>query len=75
MTTYKIDFTWDDEAEVWIATSEDIRGLVLEHESFDRLIQRVALAVPELLEMRGYAPDDISLDCAVHRIEKIRLYG
>ena len=34
---YVIDFTWDDEANVWIATSNDIPGLVLESGSFDAL--------------------------------------
>ena len=27
--SYKIDFKWDDEAAVWIATSQDVPGLVL----------------------------------------------
>ena len=34
----RIDFTWDDEAAVWIATSKDVPGLVLESGSFDALI-------------------------------------
>lgn len=45
-----INFTWDPEANVWIATSEDINGLVLESDSFDALMDKVKLAVPELLE-------------------------
>ncbi|MCL1989096.1 MAG: DUF1902 domain-containing protein [Firmicutes bacterium] len=48
---YKIDLQFDHEAEVWIATSEDVYGLVLEDESCDRLLARVKLAVPELLEL------------------------
>ena len=35
---YIINFTWDDEAHVWIATSGDIPGLVLESGSFDAFI-------------------------------------
>ena len=27
---YVVNFTWDNEADVWIATSDDIPGLVLE---------------------------------------------
>jgi hypothetical protein len=30
---YVVNFEWDDEAKVWIATSDDIDGLVLESES------------------------------------------
>ena len=47
----RIDFTWDDEAAVWIATSKDVPGLVLESGSFDALIERVHHAVPELLQL------------------------
>ncbi len=32
---YIITFTWDDEASVWIATSKDIPGPILESGSFD----------------------------------------
>ena len=50
--SYKVTFTWDDKAYVWIATSNDVPGLVLEHGSFDALVERVRLAVPELMAMR-----------------------
>ncbi len=46
---YIINFTWDSEAGVWIATSDDIPGLVLESGSFDALLERTRFAVPELL--------------------------
>ena len=48
---YPIDLSWDDEAAVWIATSESIPGLVLESGSLDALIERVRFAVPELLSL------------------------
>ena len=48
---YKITFVWDNDAGVWIATSEDIPGLVLESGSIDALIERVKYAVPELIEL------------------------
>jgi hypothetical protein len=50
-TTYEIQIVWDDEARVWIATSEDIPGLVLESGSVDALIERVRIAASELLEL------------------------
>lgn len=50
---YVITFTWDDEASVWIATSDDIPGLVLESGSFDALLERTRFAVPELLELNS----------------------
>ena len=50
---YNIQFTWDDEAGVWIAESDDIPGLVLESGSLDALIERVRYAAPELLALNG----------------------
>ena len=49
----KIRFQWDEEAAEWIATSDDVPGLVLESGSFDALVERVKLAVPELLKLNG----------------------
>ncbi len=48
---YIINFKWDSVADVWIATSDDIPGLVLESGSYDALLERVRFAVPELLEL------------------------
>ena len=53
MPDYKVNFLWDSEASVWVATSEDIPGLALESGSFDALMERVRFAVPELLELNG----------------------
>lgn len=50
---YDIQLVWDDEAKVRMATSEDIPGLILEDESADKLIQRVILAAPEIIELNG----------------------
>lgn len=48
---YKISAHWDDEAQVWTATSDDIPGLCLESPSFDALVEKVKFAAPELLEL------------------------
>ena len=42
-------YEYDQEANVWTATSDDIPGLVLEDEDLDRLKERVKEAIPELL--------------------------
>ena len=52
---YVITFTWDNEANAWIATSNDIPGLVLESGSFDALLEHTRFAVPELLELNSPA--------------------
>ena len=48
---YAVRLTWDPEAGVWIAASEEIPGLVLESGSADALMERVRYAAPELLEL------------------------
>ena len=53
MQNCKIIFTWDNEANVWIATSDDVAGLVLEDESFDALLKETQLAVPTLLALEN----------------------
>lgn len=50
-----IKLTWDPEAAVWIAESDDVPGLVLESGSFDALVERVRFAVPELMELNSAA--------------------
>ena len=42
---------WDDEAGVYVATSDDVPGLVIEHQSSDMLMQRVLGLVPELFAL------------------------
>lgn len=53
MSEYTINIEWDDEAYVWLATSNDIPELALESGSFDALVERVRFAVPELLELNN----------------------
>ena len=48
-----VKMTWDDEAAVWIATSDDVPGLVMESGSLDALIERVRFAIPELLQLNN----------------------
>ncbi len=41
---------WDDEVAMWVATSDDIPGLVTEAKSIDELVRRVKAVAPELIE-------------------------
>jgi hypothetical protein len=49
---YIISLTWDGEAGVWVAVCDDI-PVALENESLDYLIERVKLAVPEILTLNN----------------------
>lgn len=68
-----INFTWDDEADVWIATSDDIPGLVMESGSFDALLERLRFAVPELLELNAAQKRPISITFLSERHERVAL--
>lgn len=46
-----IKMTWDPDACVWVAESDDVPGLVLESGSFGTLLERIRFAVPELLAL------------------------
>ena len=72
---YRIEFQWDDEAAVWIATSKDVPGLVLESGSFDALVERVKAAVPELIELNGEKPKIVKLSYRTDRDDQIAIYG
>ena len=67
---YTANLQWDPEAAVWIATSDDITGLVLESGSVDALIERVRYAVPELLELNGQ-PKAAAIRFRIERYERI----
>ena len=73
MTEFLIKLSWDSEAAVWIATSEDIPGLVLESGSLDALMERVRFAVPDLLALNGYGGQPLSLCLRAERHERANL--
>jgi hypothetical protein len=52
---------WDAEAGVWIATSDDVPGLVVEAATWPAMIEEVRLVLPELLELGGGGSDRLSL--------------
>ena len=47
-----VSLTWDDEAYVWLASSTDVPGLALESGSLDALMERVKIAIPDLLGLK-----------------------
>lgn len=44
---------WDDEANVWVASSEDIPGLATEADNLNDLIKKLKVMIPELLDENG----------------------
>lgn len=70
---YIINLDWDSEACVWIATSDDIPGLVLESGSFDALVERVRFAAPELLALNNATKTPSTLNFRSERRERIAM--
>ena len=71
----RIKCFWDSEAAVWIATSQDIPGLVLESGSIDTLIERVRFAVPELIKLNGVKLDSFTLHYSIEREDLVAVNG
>lgn len=57
---------WDEEAQVWVAESDDVPGLVAEAATFEELLRELETLVPELLELN--APAKLAPDLAVRVI-------
>lgn len=71
----KVKILWDSEAAVWVATSDDLPGLVLESGSCDALIERVKYAVPELMVTNGIKADYCDLNFVADRLERVLVCG
>ncbi len=50
---YYVHAVWDDEARVWVASSEDVPGLATESETAEALIEKLKSLIPELLAING----------------------
>lgn len=48
---------WDEEADVWVATSDDVPGLATEADTLEALSAKLDTLVPELLDANGYPHD------------------
>ncbi len=46
----KVVIHWDDEAEVWVGICDEL-GISLESGSYDALIEKIRIAVAEMIEM------------------------
>ena len=53
-----IKATWDDDAKVWVAESDDVPGLITEADTVSALVQKLKYLIPELLNANGCSDDD-----------------
>lgn len=75
--TYQVEAFWDAAAEVWVATSEDVPGLVTESSTIEVLTEKLRVMIPELLVLNNIVPADylgsISFELISHRQELIQV--
>jgi predicted RNase H-like HicB family nuclease len=73
--SYHVQADWDPEAEVWVATSEDVPGLATEAETLEALTEKLRVIVPELLDANQIHPGSstISLELTSHRHELVQM--
>ena len=48
---------WDEEAAVWVASSNDVEGLAVEADTLEALEPKVVAAITDLLELNGFTSD------------------
>ncbi len=53
-----VNALWDDEASVWVATSEQVPGLVAEAGTAEELEKKLMVMIPELLVENGLLTED-----------------
>lgn len=72
---YRIKSLWNSDAKVWIATSQNVPGLVLESSSFDALLERIRITISELLKMNNKKQPVYNLIFEAERIGTASAYG
>lgn len=72
-----VNAEWDPEARVWVATSDDVPGLITEAETVEALAEKLAVMIPELLEANGIlinsADRQVPINLIAHREQLISL--
>ncbi len=50
---YYVHAQWDSDAQVWVASSDEVPGLATEADTIESLVQKLKSLIPELLELNG----------------------
>lgn len=50
---YHVVFKFDEDAGVWVVSSSDVPGLIMEDVSLFNLLERVEKTIPELIELNS----------------------
>ena len=74
--TFKVEAFWDSDAEVWVATSDDVPGLLTKAFTIEVLTQKLREIIPELIILNKIVPPDvgsITFELTSHRQELIKV--
>ena len=55
----RVDVIRDDEAGVFVGTSKDVRGLVVEADTLDELVREALSLIPELVHAEAATSNDV----------------
>ena len=75
MPRFNVKAEWDSEAAVWVASSDDVPGLATGADTFEELIEKLKVVIPELLEDNGVLSaggEDVSFAVLAERVEQTR---
>jgi hypothetical protein len=63
---HTVHCTWEADAAVWVAASDDVPCLATGADTSDALVEKLKVVIPELLEADGLFPGEnpaLVLDC------------
>ncbi|MDI9571046.1 MAG: DUF1902 domain-containing protein [Pseudomonadota bacterium] len=65
-----VEAHWDHEAQVWVASSDDVPGLITEAETTELLFEKLKILIPELLEANGMLTREECVDIPVNLLSR-----
>ena len=67
---------WDEDARVWVATSDDVPGLATEEDNLERLIEKLKIMIPGLLDTNGIGREyEVPFEILTRRFETAQHAG
>jgi predicted RNase H-like HicB family nuclease len=66
----EVEAFWDEEARVWVASSNDVPGLITEADTMEQLMQKLKIIIPELLQANGLLNEPGTIDIPIHLLGK-----
>jgi predicted RNase H-like HicB family nuclease len=66
--------TWDPEASVWVAESEDVPGLITEADTLEALQRKLPGIIQDLLEVDGDGEEiEVPIELVAHASSRVTL--